>query len=75
MEHVKIRIQTAPLDKITTDFWRSQQCLHDSELPKAKKHRSICAPGRGGFRTSGAKATRSYWSASRDPSLVLVVNQ
>ena len=35
------RVQTAFLDEITIDFWRSRQQLHDSDLPKAKRHNRI----------------------------------
>ena len=33
------RVQTAPFDKITTDFWRSRRRLLIPDLLKAKKMR------------------------------------
>ena len=37
IKSVTFRVQTAPFDKITIDFCRSRRCLHDSDLPGAKK--------------------------------------
>ena len=34
---VTFRVQTAPFDKITTDFWRSRRHLYIPDLLKAKK--------------------------------------
>ena len=36
-ENVTFRVQTAPFDKITTDFWRSRRRLYIPDLLKAKK--------------------------------------
>ena len=35
-ENVTFRVQTAPFDKITTDFWRSRRRLYIPDLLKAK---------------------------------------
>ena len=34
---VPLRVQTAPFDKVTIDFWRSRKRLHIPDLLKAKK--------------------------------------
>ena len=36
VKDVKLRVQTAPFDKITTDFWRSRRRLYIPDLLKAK---------------------------------------
>ena len=37
VKNVTFRVQTAPFDKITTDFWRSRRRLYIPDLLKAKK--------------------------------------
>ena len=37
VKNVTFRVQTAPCDKITTDFWRSRRRLYIPDLLKAKK--------------------------------------
>ena len=39
LKKVTFRVQTAPFDKITTDFWRSRRRLLIPDLLKAKKMR------------------------------------
>ena len=39
VKNVTFRVQTAPFDKITTDFWRSRRRLYIPDLLKAKKMR------------------------------------
>ena len=39
VEFRMFRVQTAPFDKITTDFWRSRRRLYIPDLLKAKKLR------------------------------------
>ena len=36
VKNVTFRVQTAPFDKITTDFWRSRRRLYIPDLLKAK---------------------------------------
>ena len=36
-KNVTFRVQTAPFDKITIDFWRSRRRLYIPDLLKAKK--------------------------------------
>ena len=37
VKNVTFRVQTAPFDKITIDFWRSRRRLYIPDLLKAKK--------------------------------------
>ena len=39
LKKVTFRVQTAPFDKITIDFWRSRRRLYIPDLLKAKKLR------------------------------------
>ena len=39
VKNVTFRVQTAPFDKITIDFWRSRRRLYIPDLLKAKKLR------------------------------------
>ena len=39
LKKVTFRVQTAPFDKITTEFWRSRRRLYIPDLLKAKKMR------------------------------------
>mgnify|MGYP003323632222 CR=1 FL=1 len=40
IKSVTFRVQTAPFDKRTIDFWRSRKHLHVSDLLKAKKSKA-----------------------------------
>ena len=39
LKKVTFRVQTAPFDKVTTEFWRSRRRLYIPDLLKAKKMR------------------------------------
>ena len=36
VKNFTLRVQTAPLDRIAIDFWRSRKHLHVSNLPKTQ---------------------------------------